>query len=231
MRIALRTTLAAAIASWTIGAIAADPAAKPAAEPPQVQVEVVLAEFDEVDRAEIDRAIGRQPGIHDGQVQAVDCKQIRSLEERKLLRVIATPKIRMASGSTASVSFEHGEGLDRQNKVKPVHIEIEVEAIPNFKAEEQPTIAGVVRYSETTGNDNWRRLKGIDTGVESKAGETCALHFKPRSQAPAKAGQPAKSLIKMLFVTTTIVEPKDKGKVYPNPQVGLQALSPAQQKR
>lgn len=225
MRTALHTTLAAAIASWTIGAMAAEPIVKPAAEPPQVQVEIVLAEFYESDRAEIDRALGRQPGIHDGQVQAVDGKQIRSLEDRKLLREIAAPKIRMASGSTASVSFEHGEGLDGQNKVKPVNIEIEVEAIPNFKPGKQPTIAGVVRYNETTGNDDWRRLKGIDTGVETNAGETCALLFTPRSQAPAKC------LIKMLFVTTTIVEPKGKGTIYSNPQVGLQALSPAQGKR
>jgi hypothetical protein len=38
------------------------------------------------------------------------------------------------------------------------------------------------------------------------------------------------SLVKMLFVTPTILEQKPKGKAYPNPQVGHQSL-PAKQQR
>jgi hypothetical protein len=124
----------------------------------------------------------------------------------------------------ASVSFEHGEGLDGQGELKPVTVEIEVEAIPKIELGKEPTIVCGVRYRETTGKDGWRRVKEIDTGMESKAGETCALHFTPRSQAPAKPGQPAQSLVKMLIVTTTIVEPKPAGESYPDPRTGEQAL-------
>lgn len=230
MRMAFRVALAA-VASWTFNAAAAEDAPKPAAEPPQVQVELVLAEFDEADRVEIDQALGRPAKQHEGLPAIVDPKAVRSLEERKLLRTVAAPKIRMASGNTASVSFEHGEGLDGQNKVKPVTVEIEVEAIAKFEPGKEPTIAGSVRYTETTGKDDWRRLKQIDAGMEAKAGETCALHFTPRIQAPAKAGQPAKTLVKMLLVKTTIVEPKPKGEVYADPQVGNRASRAKQQKR
>jgi hypothetical protein len=222
MRTALHTTLAAAIASWTIGAMAAEPVVKPAAEAPQVRVNVRIAEFDEKDRAEIDRVLGTSKGF-----AGLDEKALRSFEEKKLLRVVTSPAFRTPSGSTASISYEHGEGRDRNGKIQPVMHDITV--MPHVEPGIEPTILAEIRCRETVGTGAGQNSTGIDTGAKLKPGETFAIHFYRRpSAAPANA--PAAGVGKLLFVTATIVGPKPKDKVYPNPQVGYQA-SPAKQKK
>lgn len=222
MRIALRAALAPAIASWTIGALAAEPATKPAAESPQIQVNVKIAEFDEKDRAEIDRVLRTSKGF-----AALDEKSLRSLEENKLLRVVTSPTIRTPSGSTASISYEHGEGRDRNGKTQPVTHDITV--TPHVEPGVEPTILAEIRCRETVGTGLEQHAIEIDTGAKLKPDEAFAIHFCLRPSAtPANA--PAASVGKLLFVTATIVESKPKGKVSPNPQVGYQASPPKQSK-
>ena len=68
--------VAAAMVS-TSGVLAAEPTAKPAAEPPQVELNLKVAEFDEKDRAEIDRTLGISKKF-----AGFDVKAVRSLEEK-----------------------------------------------------------------------------------------------------------------------------------------------------
>lgn len=223
MRIALHTTLAAAIVNSMIGALAAESVVKPAAESPQVQVNVRIAEFDEKDRAEIDRMLGTSKGM-----AGLDEKAVRSLEEKKLLRVVTSPAIRTASGSTASVSYEHGEGRDRSGKIQPVMHDITV--TPRVEPGVDPIILAEIRCRETVGTGVGAHRIEIDTGTKLKPDETFAIHFYLRPPvAPANA--PAAGVGKLLLVTATIVESKPKGKVYADPQVGNQALRGKQQKR
>lgn len=223
MRIALSTALAAAIAGWTSGAVAAAPATKSAAESPQVQVNVKIAEFDEKDRAEIDRTLGTSKGF-----VALDEKALRSLEEKKLLRVVTSPTIRTPSGNTASISYEHGEGRDRNGNIQPVTHDITL--TPRVEPGIEPTILAEIRCRETVGTGVGEHRIEIDTGAKLKSNETFASHFYLRpSAAPENA--PAAGVGKLLLVTPTIVEPKPKGKIYPNPQAGYQASPAKQQKR
>ena len=223
MRIAIRAALAAAVAGWTISAKAADPATTPAAESPQVQVNIRIAEFNEKDRAEIDRMLGTSKGF-----AGLHENALRSLEEKKLLRVVTSPTIRTPSGSTASISYEHGEGRDRNGKIQPVTHDITV--TPRVEPGSEPTILAEIRCRETVGTGVEQNRIEIDTGAKLKPDETFAIHFYLRTSA-APANSPAAGVSKLLLVTATIVEPKPKGKVNPNPQVGYQALPAKQQNR
>lgn len=224
MREALSAALAAAVAGWAVGAMAAEPARKPAAEPPQVQVNLKIAEFDEKDRPEIDRAIRTSRGLAGG----IDEKTVRSLEERKLLRAVTSPTIRTPSGSTASVSYEHGEGRGRNGKIQPVTHEIAV--TPQVVSGNEPTIVANIRCRETIGKGDEQSMKEIDTGAKFKPGETFAIHFNHRPLA-ASENVPGAGVGNLLFVTATIQKPKPAGDTYPDPRIGNQALQAKQQNR
>ncbi|HUY90854.1 MAG TPA: hypothetical protein VMV10_19115 [Pirellulales bacterium] len=184
---------------------------------------VKIAEFDEHDRAEIDRALGisKSYGI------AADDKVVHSLEERKLLQVTTSPTIRTPNGSKASVSYEAGQGLDRRDDAKPITHEIEI--APTIVSGNEPKIVTEIRYRETTGKGDSQRTREIQTGAKLKPGDTLAFHFSPQPSAHGKNAQAASGVGKLLFVKATIVKPKPAaGEAKPNPRVSYRK-SPAQQ--
>ncbi|HXT59924.1 MAG TPA: hypothetical protein VN699_14900 [Pirellulales bacterium] len=178
-----------AIAAWNSAALRAEPTAaadQPTHNPsvavrpvrrtevasnsaaPFVRVSVTIVEFDEQDRAEIEKALGISAKLL--QIGALDDKILKSLTERKLLRTASAPTIATSSGNTANVSYESGQGLDRQGNTKPITREIEI--TPIIDPRKQETILIDIRYRETTGAGPQRRVKEIDTGARLKPGET-----------------------------------------------------------
>ncbi|HVW38463.1 MAG TPA: hypothetical protein VHB99_14205, partial [Pirellulales bacterium] len=136
-------------------------------------------------------------------------------EKRKLLRVVISPKIKMPSGSTASIEHVCGTGLDRQGEIKPATIEIEVSTRVET-AIEQLTVTSICCL-ETIGKGESRRSCESFIGGKLRPGESRGLlQYVPLEVF--KDIQTSSSVRKLLFVKATIVKPKSIEDLPPAPR-------------
>ncbi|HEV7224029.1 MAG TPA: hypothetical protein VGN42_15070 [Pirellulales bacterium] len=131
----------------------------------------------------------------------MDDKILESLTERKLLRTVSSPTIATPSGNTASVSYESGQGLDRQGNAMPTMREIEI--TPTINPAEEKMIVVELRYRETTGAGPQRRMKEIDTGARLKPGETRLACRMPLGMA-AKIARSEGDASKLILLKASI---------------------------
>lgn len=204
MRKVLSAALLASLVTWNIKATATESAASAADDSRKIRVNVTIAEFDDQDRAELDREIGTSKVGG-----PVDDKIVQSLRERKLLRVLTSPTIRMPIASTATVSYEAGKGFDRAGNETPMTHEIEIAS--KVEPGNKQTIVTTIRYRETVGKSDRQRMSEIDTGVKSNDGETWVFHFSAYARpddGSAKNSDAHAGGGRLLFVKATIVEAK-----------------------
>lgn len=220
MRRFVSVVLVWAAASGNAGIRAAERDAKDEAfGKPQVRLAITIVEASEQERHEIERTLGftsKRVVLF----QALDEKLVESLKERKLLRVLTAPTITTQSGVRASVSYEAGQGPDRQGRVKPVTRELEVSP----RVEQGKAIATEIRYRETTGDGDHRRTSEIDTGGRVKVGELCVVSCLPLGPNEAKNGN-----YKLILLKASIEDSKLPAQaLLPMPREGLlQSAAPA----
>lgn len=210
---AFRAVLIAIVAAQNAGALADEIAAKLPADAPLVQVHVTLAEFDEKDRAEIDRA------CKDGSHQ--DEEMIRALEKRKLLRVVASPTIEMPSGVTATISHKCGRGLDLRGRIEPTTLDIEISTRVELRPEQWVVISN--RCRETTGKGKSQRKREfvIGAGGSLQPGKSSECLFWDLGDDPESVPEIGGG--KLLLVETALVEPKSARDFPPAPRFQSQA--------